>query len=360
MILCGRAQLPSARLVAATVGRTTDMRRLCLLITVLTAATRVPAFPETPVARADEQAFVPGDAVRTTVSVLERESLTRKRLDAEMSAKWLEAFLDRLDPKRMYFLQADASEFRRSGSRLGDLARAGDFGFARQVRQQYTKRVAEAVSYASQCLSLHHDYSLDEHYPMRFAGYAADAAELHERWRLRIKFELLIETAHGVPAKDAEAQLGGRYARIARQAHEMTDERLCGAFLDSLAACYGPHCTYYYPALEASFRTGPYRTYSLGLSLRETLGEHIITSVHPSLLHKGEADKLIGWQLLAIRRIDGGTYDLVEIDPLDLRNLINLFGPFGPLEDDTEIILELMNPVTFARQTITWPRFLTH
>jgi carboxyl-terminal processing protease len=322
------------------------MRGLCSFIIALSAVTRVPDV------RCDDATFLPGEAMRAAVNALERHSLTRKRLDASMSSRWLGTFLDRLDPKRMYFLKADEVEFRRFESRLPDLARAGDFGFPLQLRERYRKRVGDAATYADECLSIRHDYSLDEKYPVHFGSYATDAAELRERWRLRIKFELLIEKVHGVAAKDAEAQLCGRYMRIARQAREMNDERLCEVYLDSLAVCFDPHSGYLSPEFVDSFQGGLLRTYTLGLSLRETLGEYVITSVHHALLPPA-AHELVGWHLLAIRRIGGPTYDLVAINHVDLYNLIRL----GPFEQDTKVILELMNPTTLARKTVTWVRF---
>lgn len=333
-------------------GHITAMHRFCLFVIALWATTWLGAFSAA-IARAGEPAFVPKDVIRGTVETLERDSLTRKRLDGPMCSRWLNAFLDRLDPRRMYFLKPDDAEFRRSESRLGELAKVGDFGFPAQVRERYRKRVAEAASYAGECLSLHHDYSLDEEFPAcRFAAYAADVAELRERWRLRIKLELLIEKVHGVPLKDAQTQLRGRYSRIARQARDMTDERLCELFLDSLAKCFDPHSEYWSPEFVDLFSVRFARPYTLGLYMRETLGEHVIASLHPALSRSVDADKLIGWHVLAIRRIDGPTFDLVEMDPVDLSFLL-MFG----LGRDTEVILELISPATLRRRTITWIRF---
>jgi len=328
------------------------MRCFCPFLAALTATFWLPSFHETTFARADEEAFAPGEVVRAFTNLLQRESLGRKRLDGRMSARWLGAFLDRLDPKRMYFLQADEAEFRRTEGRLGDLARAGDFGFPQSVRERYARRVGEAASCAAQSLSLHHDYSVDEEFPIRFATYAADARELRGRWRLRIKFELLLEKTHGVSLRDAETQLRSRYARIARQARGMNDERLCELFLNSLAACYDPHTLYLRPSLAASYRTGVIRPYPLGLGCRESRGEFVIVSMHPSLSDPAAARELIGWHLLAIRGMDGPTYDLVEADALDFSNLIR----DGALAGDTEVILELMNPVTLERKSMTWVR----
>ena len=161
-----------------------------------------------------------------------------------------------------------------------------------------------------------------------------------------------METRHGVSLKDAEAQLRSRYTRIARQAAEMTDERLCDLFLNALAACYDPHTGYVRPSEIIAYTTSIVPPSTLGLGLRESRGEFVITSMHASLYDPAAVRDLIGWHLLAIRQIDGPTYDLVEADPLDLSNLIR----FGPLGNDSEVILELLNPVTFERKSITWIR----
>ena len=304
---------------------------------------------------AEERTFVPGVAVRTAADCLERTHLTHKPIDESMSSRWFRVFLDRLDPKRMYFLQADEDEFRLPEKRLGELAKAGGFRFPRRVYQRYETRVTEAIAHAEHWLSRPHDYSVNEEFPIHFGRYASDTTELRERWRLRIKFELLVEKVHGVSAEKAEAQLRSRYQRITRDAREMTDERLCEIFVSSLAECYDPHLAYYCPTRLASLNVGLVVPYTLGLSFRRTGGEWAIRSIDPSLsANPGIESQLIGWHLLAIRRMSGPVYDVVEMPPQSLDHLISSCGE--PFEKDAEVILELMDPVTFSRQSIRWPR----
>lgn len=305
---------------------------------------------------ADDDTFDPRASIRAAVTLIEREHITRKPVDNDLSRKWIQGLVDRLDPNRMYFLRSDFAEFWQYKDRLDDLAKGGDFQFALLVRKRYRKRTKDAAFYAEDFLSVNHDYSTSEKYPVGFDGYATKPEQLRERWRLRIKAELLIEKVHGRKESDVKSQLSGRYQRISRQAREMTDERLCQIYLDSLVAIYDPHSAYLSPTLMTSFsRTATIRTYNLGVGLRRRAGHFVITSLHPSLRDSTTQTKLVGWSLLAIRRLDGSTFDLVEMHPDDLHHMIR--SSSGSLESDTEIILELLNPVTYERVTMSWNRF---
>ncbi len=304
---------------------------------------------------AEDAPFEPGETVRLAVRQMEKYHVTKTQLDDTLSRKWLRAFLDRVDPRRMYFLELDLQEFRRFEDRLDDLAKKADFGFPRLVRDRYRKRIKTAVGYAEEFLSTEHDYTRDEEFPKHFAGYAADPETLRERWRLRMKAELLIEKLHGRQRSDVKSQLAGRYQRIEKQARDMTDERLCQVYLDSLASLYDPRSSYLSPTFVSSFnQTITPCTFSLGLDLRKCAGEFEITAVDSSFVNPNMQKKLIGWHLLAICQIDGLQHDLVEMHREDLRDLIH--SSFGPLQCETEIILELMNPITYERETVSWCR----
>jgi carboxyl-terminal processing protease len=329
------------------------MNRICTVSVVAVSLWLLASVGST---TAEEDTFNPRATIRTAVTHFERVHLSRTVLNDELSRKWLRSFLARLDPNRMYFLRSDFQEFQRFENHLDDLAKNGDFQFPELVRKRYRKRTREAVSYAEEFLSLKHDYSVDEEFPIRFDGYATKREEIRERWRLQLKAELLIEKLHGRPWEDVQSQLSGRYQRIARQARKMTDERLCEIYLNSLASIYDPHSAYFSPTtLESFSQTATSRTYHLGLDLRQRAGWFMITSLHPSLRNLRTQSKLVGWNLIAIRRLDGTTFDLVEVHPVDLGDMIT--RSFHPLKSDTEIILELMNPVTYERLTMSWNRF---
>lgn len=306
----------------------------------------------------DELPFDPGATVQAAVETLQREHLAKRPLNDALSRLWLGKFLNALDQPRLYFLASDLQEFQQFENRLDDLANSSDFQFAELVRKRFRTRVNESVAVAEEFVSTQHDYSVHEKYPGQFDTYATSRDDLRERWRLCVKADLLLEKLHGRQLAEVRSQFSGRYQRVLRQARDMTDERLCEIYLEALISLYDPNSTYLTPRQMMSFRRpGPFRrqSYNPGFQLQQRGGQWAIVSVRQALRDPKTDYLLLGWNLMAIRRTDGILFDVVESDPEYLFGLIQ--QPKGPLESDSDVILELINPVTLKRATVSWCRF---
>ena len=319
--------------------------RCCILLLLL--------FGRSLPAAADEPPFDCRSAIKATVATLAKEHLQRRPLDDALSRRWLEGFLASLDPSRMYFLSADWKEFAAYGDRLDDLAQTGDFGFPTLARARYRERVAVAAALAEEFLTAEHDFSVDEQGRRDYDAAAADGAALRERWRLRIKLELLIEKAHGRPLAEVQAQLRSRYQRIAGQAREMTDERLCEMYLIALLRSCDPHSEYWSPAHNAEYERGLFPVYTLRLQWHGERGRFRIRAIYPPLRSE-RTELLIGYELMAIKRNDGTLLDFVELHPADAFRTIS--SVIGPLKSDSQVVLELLHPVTLQRKSVRWNR----
>jgi carboxyl-terminal processing protease len=294
--------------------------------------------------------FDAGVAVRATVDVVEQDHLVRQPVDDSLSQKWYAAFLARLDPRRMYFLQSDLQDFAPFEKRLDDLARKRSFEFATLVRERFQSRVAEAAKLAEVFVEAPHDFSIDEAAPRQFDEFAATADELRERWRQRIKLEMLIEKVYGRPTAEVRGQLTDRYRRILQQAREIGDERLAEIYLGSFLSLYDPDSRYDSPATVDSFSIQKsIRSYEMDVWFQEKNGRLLLRK---SLWRKIPAvwHVLEGFELIAIRRPDGRVLDVVEMPADEVDRLIRWVG--RPLEDEKEVILELMKPNTFERLAV--------
>lgn len=304
---------------------------------------------------AEKPDFSPGDAVRVSAFVLVKNSLTHRKFDDELSRQWFQQFTARLDPQRMYFLHSDIEEFQEFDEQLDDFARARDFQFASRVVERYQERTRQAVSYAKAHAKVEHDYTIDEIYPTRFDTFATTEAELSDRWRLRMKAELMIEELHGRPLNEVQSQLIGRHERIAQQAGKLTDERMCQPYLDALASVFDPHGGYIDPTTLTSFyRTMRIPEYRLAIVLLRREGRFEIARILPEFCHPSAIESLVGCQVLSIRRTNGTIIDVVELPASEFYRVLAL--PWGPLEDDKSIVLELWNPVTQQRRSLTCSR----
>jgi carboxyl-terminal processing protease len=304
------------------------------------------------IAESQENDF--GKIVKDVSSLLSKEHYSRKPLDDDVSEKWLTEFISRLDPHKMYFLRADIEEFRRRERQLDDLARAADFSFAESIQQRLVKRVKSSCGVAKEMLSQQHDFTVDESFPRWFEGFAENERELRERWRLRIKFEILVERSNRSARNEITQFLSGRYTGILDEVQNRDAEGLCRVYLNSLAAVLDSHSEYLSESQLRQFRGRQYWFFTVGLGLRQHEGNYRISGMMLEFRKHGAPKSLVGWNILAIRRLDGTTYHLSERNEYYVSELIRGFG--RQLKSDREVILELYHPVTHQRVSREWPR----
>ncbi len=77
--------------------------------------------------------------------LMSRQHLTRHPLDDEISNRWINNYLKMLDPRKVFFSQADIDEFMNYRNQLDDLALQGDTGFAYRVFEKFLNRIDERV-----------------------------------------------------------------------------------------------------------------------------------------------------------------------------------------------------------------------
>lgn len=191
--------------------------------------------------------------LKVLAAMLPRHSASHHPLDDEIARRWFDKFIDACDPRRMYFTVGDIRRFEQHRDELDDHARRGDLSFAELVRDVYARRLLQATKWGGELLDEHHDFTVDEQFELRPAQFAVDEGALRERWRQRVKHELLVEKAAGLAEDRAITKLRARYDRVA-QDRQLIDEELYEIFLNALCQAYGPHCAYYGERTLARFR----------------------------------------------------------------------------------------------------------
>lgn len=121
-------------------------------------------------------------------SKIRAEFVDLHRAQEVFESNWHLGFLVTLDPTRHYFLQVDLDEFRKVGYKAGIR-----HSFARSVHERLKQRIVEATERAEYWLRQTHDFTLDEEVLREYDAFAADKDDCDERWRKRIKLELLTE-----------------------------------------------------------------------------------------------------------------------------------------------------------------------
>lgn len=245
-------------------------------------------------------------------SKMDKQHLSGLGVTDTTSARALDMYLEMLDPLKLYFTQSDVDKFAAERTKIDDEIRSGDVSVANRVFDVFLGRVAERTELAQKLVDAPHDFTVDESMardPEKIE-WAKSEEEAQERWRKRVKFDLLLQTADDSDEhkakdkkddskpeppkteaqKDAEARdrLHKRYRSIAKRWEQTDNDELLELFLTAVTTSFDPHSSYMSPSnLDNFMIMMRLELDGIGASLESKYGETICRSLVPG----GAADK---------------------------------------------------------------------
>ncbi len=259
------------------------------------------------------------DDERTTRLVCEmitRAHISRPQIDDNVSARLVERFVKGLDPQKLYFTQSDIDELRKYKTKLDDLLEVGNVDFAYSTFEKYLKRLDERVALAQQLIDAEHNFKLDESMVIDAdeLPWAKNEKEIRERWRKRIKYDLVSLKLEETPLKEARDRLHKRYHNIKQMMHQTEDSEKFEMYLSALTHCFDPHSSYMSSQTLEDFQIAMrLRLQGIGAALRSEDGFTIVARIVPG----GAADKdgrlKVGDKIIGVDSGDGEMRDVVEM-----------------------------------------------
>ena len=294
---------------------------------------------------------------RLTASLLEYSQFSHHRLDDELAAKFLDRYLEALDPAHLLFLQSDAQEFDAFRSRLADMTRReGDISPARAIFQRYLERLDQRVGYVTNLrhsekfdFTGHNTYSFDR----EKAAPPQDLEAARELWRQNLRAEYLQEKLAGKKSADIVMALTRRYTRLLQTMRKLTPDEVLEVYLNALAHVYDPHSDYLGRAQMDDFSIAMNLSlFGIGATLRAEDGYCNIYDLVPGGPAARSGLLKPGDRIVAVGQGDQKLVDIVDMPLPDAVKLIR--GPKG-----TRVRLTLI-PASAgdesARKTITLVR----
>lgn len=191
--------------------------------------------------------------LRLVVELTQRNNLSGHPVDDDLSRRAFDLMIDHLDPARVYFTQQDLRDLKKSREDLDDQAVNGDLSFPLELHRQYLTRVKQATQWGKDYLDKPLDFSVDETYILRPTEFCADESLLKQRWRKRIKFQLLDLRADGWANEEAVKWLTKRYERIGSENRYCDQESFFEQYLAVITKSFTPHNDYFGPKTLDSF-----------------------------------------------------------------------------------------------------------
>ncbi len=186
------------------------------------------------------------DSVTPVIRTILAKHVTQKKFTDEISRRTLDNLVKYLDPYKVYFYKSDIDEFKKFADKLDDYADKNDFSAVARVFDVYKKRYAEGMSFFKSIVQSDFDFTVDESIVISAdkIDYAKDAVEMKERWRKRIKLQVLNLLNSDMKMDVAREKLVKRYELGEAEIEKIDSNKMMTIFLNSFATALDPHSNY--------------------------------------------------------------------------------------------------------------------
>lgn len=257
--------------------------------------------------------------------LMKKDHLSNHPIDDEMSQRAFDQFLKTLDPLKLYFYQSDIDEFTVNRNKLDDMINAGDVSFSRTVFDRFLKRVNERVAMVDRVLASDLDFEKKEMFVTDAdkVHYPANEQEAYDRWRQRVKFDILSEKADGKTLEESQEKIHRRYESFARRMSQTSPDELLEMFLTSMTSSFDPHTTYMSPSTLENFNISMrLQLDGIGAALLSEDGVVKVTKVIPG----GAADKYgkIQPEDTIVSVGQGETGEMMDVVDMKLNDVVDM------------------------------------
>ena len=237
------------------------------------------------------------DSQRSTmielIEQLEERHYAKLEYDDAFSSEHLDKYIEALDGGKMFFLASDLKEFEQFRMVMDEQLPKGnlDAGFFifNRFQERLQARLEKVVAQLPDTVAAM-DFTRDETYLLDFEerSWAADSAELDERWRKQLKNQVLSLRLADKPEEELVETLQKRYTNQLKRVEQYNSQDVFQVYANALTGLYDPHTNYFSPQRSENFNI------NMSLSL-EGIGavlqiEDEYTKV-TRLVPKGPADK---------------------------------------------------------------------
>src|SRR5450755_5029365 len=201
-----------------------------LLGAAMTPPAAVPAAVAT-LAPTEQENYV----ARRVADIIAHEHYRRAPLDDHLSSLILDRYLDTIDGARSYFFASDIVEFEKYRYQLDDAIKTGDVEPAFVIFRRYQQRSRERMAYAIDLLSKKPDFEIDEsfNFDREKEPWPANAAEMNELWRKRVKNDALSLVTAGKQWPEVADILRKRYEHVAKRMDQSKPDDVFETFMNA-------------------------------------------------------------------------------------------------------------------------------
>ena len=266
------------------------------------------------------------------VKRLENRHYLEEKIDDELSEKIFDRFLNVVDRAKVFFTVEDIASFEKHKLALDDELKKGRVDTGLSIYNRYHK--AALLRHKQRISSLQEDiasltFTNNEYLEtdIEKIGWAKNATELDERWRKRLKNDVLNLRKDKKSNDEIYADLKKRYKFQLKRLEQINNDDVYEFYMNAVAYSFDPHTSWLSPRQEENFHINMSRKLEgIGAVLKQDFEfTEVVRLVHGGPAHK-QGDLHAADKIVAIGQGKDG--DLTDVTGWRLDEVVNLIrGP---------------------------------
>jgi carboxyl-terminal processing protease len=303
--------------------------------------------------RADELGSLTASERQASIIVttlMEQQHFSTHPLNDEISERALNLYLESLDPMKVYFTKSDIEEWSKEKTMLDDFAKAGNYNLTFKIFNRFLERVDQRVDLAIELADKEHDFTVDEDLitDRDAIDYVDDDGAIQERWRKRIKYNLLLFKGEEDSTEDPRERLKKRFTSFKRRMHQYSNDDVIEMYLTSITNAFDPHTSYMSKTSYKNFMIQmSLELDGIGATLQSTDdGLTQIKRIVPEGAAAKHGELQIDDKIVAVGQDDDG--EMVDITDMKLDDVVQMIrGKAG-----TKVRLKVLRPKSNEIKTV--------
>lgn len=223
-------------------------------------------------------------SIKLIINTILSKHVSEKKFDDKVSERTFDNIFKLIDQNKVYFLASDIDEFSKYRTKLDDLTKDNDYDVLIAIYKRYLERFEERMKLVNSLIDENVDFTIDEKLIIDpdLLSYVVNETEVKERWRKRIKFQLLNYLNTDMDLAEARKKLKKRYELLAKDVENYEDIDVVSIYLNAFSLALDPHTAYMTPKSYEDFKIQMnLKLTGIGAVLRSEDGFVIVDSIIP-------------------------------------------------------------------------------
>jgi carboxyl-terminal processing protease len=192
------------------------------------------------------------------IDQLEQRHYAKHRYDDDLSSQHLDSYIDSLDRAKMFFTAADLAEFEKYRTAMDEQLHEGNLEAGYVIFNRFQQRLEDRLEEVIETLPEQvaaMDFTVDETFPIELDewGWAETPEQLNDRWRRRVKNEVLSLKLADKEKEEIAPTLEKRYENQLKRVRQYNSQDVFQIYANALTELYDPHTNYLSPRRSENF-----------------------------------------------------------------------------------------------------------